>query len=220
MDAKDRSSPFAAALAQAAALIQRGSTVAFPTETFYGLAVDPFHRSAVARLFRLKQRPANKPILLLINDLAQLPLLTESIPPMYQSLIDRYWPGPLTLIFPAKKSLPLELTGGTGTVGVRISSHPLAQSLVEMVGAPITATSANLSGFPPAQSADEVASMFGASLDYVLDGGVTPGGLSSTIVGMSGTTLKTLRDGAIHLELSSNCRQAPDSGRQKEWIRG
>ena len=201
MDDSARSSFPVAALVEAATLIQQGSTVAFPTETFYGLAVDPFRRSAVSRLFAIKRRPAHKPILVLIGDLAQLSLLAESVPPQYQPLIEQYWPGPLTLIFPAKKTLSTDLTGGTGTVGVRISSHPLASSLVTMVGSPITATSANLSGFPPVQSAREVTSMFGASLDYVLDGGTTPGGMSSTIVGMSGASLKILRHGAIHLDL-------------------
>ena len=190
----------ASQLHRAAAFIKAGEIVAFPTETFYGLAVDPFSRTAVAELFTIKKRSANKPILVLIDQIEQLSLLVESIPPLYLPLIERYWPGPLTLIFPARKTLSRELTGGTETIGVRISSHPLARRLVRMAGTPITATSANISGARPPQTAEEVLTMFGDSLQCIVDGGKTPGGLSSTIVGLSGEALVVLRQGRIVLE--------------------
>jgi tRNA threonylcarbamoyl adenosine modification protein (Sua5/YciO/YrdC/YwlC family) len=120
-----------AQLARAVVELQRGGIVAFPTETFYGLAVDPFCRSALVALFELKKRAADKPILVLIDHIEQLSQLVKSIPQQYVPLMERHWPGPLTLIFPAKKSLPVELTGGTGTIGVRISSHPLAEDWCE-----------------------------------------------------------------------------------------
>lgn len=190
-----------AQLARAVAELRRGGIVAFPTETFYGLAVDPFCRSALVALFELKQRAADKPILVLIDHIEQLSLLVKSVPQQYVPLMKRHWPGPLTLIFPAKKSLPVELTGGTGTIGVRISSHPLAGRLVRAASTPLTATSANVSGSPPPQTAQEVAAMFRPSLCYILDGGKTPGGLSSTVVGLSGATPVVLRQGPIHLHL-------------------
>lgn len=190
-----------AQIARAVGEIQRGGIVAFPTETFYGLAVDPFSRTALIALYKLKKRAADKPILVLIDHVAQLSLLVKRIPEQYIPLMEKYWPGPLTLIFPAKKSLPVELTGGTGTIGVRISPHPLAKELLRVAGTPLTATSANISGLPPPRTFQEVIEMFGPSLCCVLDGGTTAGGLSSTVVGMSGGTPTVLRKGPIHLEL-------------------
>lgn len=188
-------------LARAVGQLKRGGIVAFPTETFYGLAVDPFCRPALVALFELKKRSTGKPILVLIENIEQLSLLAKSVPQQYVPLMERYWPGPLTLIFPAKSSLPVELTGGTGTIGVRISSHPLARELVRATGIPITATSANISGFPPPQTAQAVAEMFGPPLCYVLDGGKTTGGQSSTVVGLAGDTPLVLRQGPIRLDL-------------------
>lgn len=188
-------------LADAVGMLKRGGIVAFPTETFYGLAVDPFCRTALVALFELKRRAAGKPILVLIDHIEQLALLVKSVPKQYIPLMKRHWPGPLTLIFPAKKSLPEELTGGTGTIGVRISSHPLARELLRASGIPLTATSANISACPPPQTAQAVVEMFGASLCYVLDGGKTAGGLSSTVVGLKGNTPIVLRQGPIRLEL-------------------
>jgi L-threonylcarbamoyladenylate synthase len=193
--------PSTGQLAGAVGQLKRGGIVAFPTETFYGLAVDPFCRSALITLFELKKRSADKAILVLIDRVEQLSLLAKSVPPQYVPLMKRYWPGPLTLIFPAKKSLPVELTGGTGTIGVRISSHPLARELVQAAGIPLTATSANISGFPPPQTAQAVIEMFGPALCYVLDGGKTTGGLSSTVVGLAGDTPVVLRQGPIRLDL-------------------
>lgn len=190
-----------AQLADAVNRLKRGGIVAFPTETFYGLAVDPFCRNALVALFGLKKRPADKPILVLIDHIEQISLLAKSVPQQYVPLMERCWPGPLTLIFPAKKSLPVELTGGTGTIGIRISSHPLARKLLRATGIPLTATSANISGSPPPQTAQAVAAMFGPSLCYILDGGKTHGGLSSTVVGLAGETPVVLRQGPIHLDL-------------------
>lgn len=188
-------------LGRAVVEIQRGGIVAFPTETFYGLAVDPFCRPALIALYKLKKRAADKPILVLIDCVEQLALLTKSVPQQYIPLMEKYWPGPLTLIFPAKKSLPVELTGRTGTIGVRISPHPVARELVRATGIPLTATSANISGYPPPQTAHAVIEMFGSSLCCVLDCGKTAGGLSSTVVGLAGDTPVVLRQGPIRLTL-------------------
>jgi L-threonylcarbamoyladenylate synthase len=194
-------SPCSAQLTGAVWQLQRGGIVAFPTETFYGLAVNPFCRSALVALFELKKRAADKPIIVLIDQLEQLSLLARSVPKQYLPLMERHWPGPLTLIFPAKKTLPFELTGGTETIGIRISSHPLARKLVRTTGLPLTATSANISGYPPPQTAQGVAAMFGPSLCYILDGGKTAGGLSSTVVGLAGDIPVVLRQGPIHIDL-------------------
>lgn len=183
-------------LARAVKVVRQGGVVAFPTETYYGLAVDPFNRGAVERLFSLKQRPKAKPLLLLIDDQLQLGMLARSIPELYAPLM-HFWPGPLTLVFPALSTVPESVTGGTGTVAARISSHSLACQFVHSVGHPLTGTSANLSGSPPCVSADEVRKVFASRIDYVLDGGQTPGGKGSTLVGIKRGQLVLLREGVI-----------------------
>ena len=177
--------------------LRHGGIVAFPTETYYGLAVDPDCESAVDKLFAVKNRPIDKPLLLLIAKIAQLNSIVQNIPPVYRPLMKKYWPGPLTLIFPAGNLLNRQLTGNSGTVGIRISPHPIAWELVSRMGKPITGTSANISGLPPARSAREVVEMLGNRIDYVLDGGQTPGGLCSTIVCERQGKLTILRHGQI-----------------------
>lgn len=185
---------------QAVAVIRRGGVVAFPTETYYGLAVDPFNREALARLFVLKRRAPDKPILTLVGERAQLPQLTARVPALYEPLIAAFWPGPLTLVFQARPELPEALTGYSGTIGVRISSHPLAAGLTAAWGGPLTATSANFSGQPAAVSAAEVIAQLGPDVDYVLDGGQTPGGPGSTLVGLEDHQPRLLRAGVIPFE--------------------
>ena len=179
--------------------LQQGQIVAFPTETYYGLAVDPQNESAVKKLFELKKRPVDKPLLLLIEDVGQLPQLSSSVPEEFQPLIEKYWPGPLTLIFPALPSVNPKITAETGTVGIRISPHPVAKKIVERFGRAITATSANISGLDPAKTAQEVIDMFGEYIDFVLDGGGTTAGLCSTVVGVKDSHLQVIRAGVIDI---------------------
>ena len=188
---------FGTSVERAATILRQGGIVAFPTETYYGLAVDPCCEPAVARLFQVKRRPAHKPLLLLIDRIEQLPEVAADIPPRYRELMERFWPGPLTLIFPANKKLPEEVTGHTGSVGVRISPHPIARELIRKTGGPITATSANLSDRMPAKTAREVWAIFRDELDYILDGGETAGGLCSTVVGLDEGELVLVRRGQI-----------------------
>jgi len=177
--------------------LQQGRIVAFPTETYYGLAVDPKNESAVTALFNVKKRPVDKPLLLLVQDRSQLLDLISLVPPELEPLIAKYWPGPLTLIFPAHPSVNSIITAGTGTVGIRISPHQVAEKLVRGFGGAITATSANISGMPPAKCAQEVVDMFGDDIDYVLDGGGTTAGLCSTIIGVKKSQLQVIRTGVI-----------------------
>ena len=187
-------------LERAVAVIRAGGVVAFPTETYYGLAADPFNKEAISRLFALKRRPPDKPVLTLIGDQAQLPLLTGSVPELYLPLIRTFWPGPLTLVFAAVSAVPVILTGYTGTVGIRISSHPVARQLVVAAGQPLTATSANFSGQPAAITAQEVVDQLGPDVDFVIDGGATPGGKGSTIVALEEGRVTLLRAGVITFE--------------------
>ena len=186
-----------ATLDQAASLLKKGGLVAFPTETWYGLAVDPFNPQALARLFAVKGRPADKPVLVLIGGKEDLGRLACSVPEPYHRLMERFWPGPLTLVFPARKGLPDLLTAGSETIAVRYSPHPVAQALISRFGGPVTATSANRSGQPACAMAGQVHDALGADLDLVLDGGGTPGGAGSTIVCCRDDRLICLRDGQL-----------------------
>ncbi|WP_339133637.1 MAG: L-threonylcarbamoyladenylate synthase [Candidatus Electrothrix sp. GW3-4] len=172
-----------AALSEAARLLRQGGLIAFPTETYYGLGVDPFNAEALQRLFAVKQRQPDKAVLLLVAGQEQVSQLAAEIPAVLQKLMNHFWPGPLTLVFPGQASLPFLLTGGTGTVGIRQSPHPLAACLLSAFDCPITATSANRSGAPPATTAAEIQKSFGSAIDLILDGGTTPGGAGSTLVG-------------------------------------
>ena len=184
-------------LEQARQVFESGGVVALPTETSYGLAVDPFDPEALERLFSLKQRPHDKPLLVLAEDRAQLSTLVSEIPPVFEDLIRNFWPGALTLVFPALPSLPALLTGNTGTVGVRISSNSVANRFVQQMGRPVTATSANVSGGPACLRASEVQAAFGDGLGCILDGGPTSGGPGSTILACFGDVAWLVRDGAV-----------------------
>ena len=184
-------------LNRAVDVLHRGGVVAFPTETYYGLAVDPLNPLALNHLFILKQRGISKPILTLVDDKESLSCLVKEIPPIFEPIMNEFWPGPLTLIFPARVDLPLLLTAGTSTIGVRQSSHPFARQLLRAFGRPITATSANISGSAAAVDAYGVRAQFGSKLDMIFDGGRTPGIAGSTIIGFEGDKLKLIREGVI-----------------------
>ena len=185
------------AMAQACTVLRTGGVVAFPTETYYGLAVDPFNQAALTRLFALKGRSPDKPVMLIVDNPSQLETLVAEIPPPFPLLMERFWPGPLTLVFPGAASLPALLTGNLGTIGVRVSSHPVARQLVRAFGRPITATSANLSGHSPAVGVSGVCSQLGLEVEAVLDGGETPGGQGSTLLGYQEGKVYLLRAGVI-----------------------
>ena len=184
-------------LNRAVKVLNDGGVVAFPTETYYGLAVDPLNPMALNYLFALKQRDISKPILTLVDDNKSLSLLVQEIPEVYSQLMEKFWPGPLTLIFQAKLNLPTLLTAGTSTIGVRQSSHPFARQLLRAFSRPITATSANISGHDAAVDAYGVKAQFGTQIDMVFDGGRAPGISGSTIVGLDGTQVKLIREGVI-----------------------
>jgi len=184
-------------IARASRIILRGGVVAFPTETFYGLGADAGNIQALEKVFQAKGREEHKPLLLLLADRTWISGLVKEIPMVAESLMKNFWPGPLTLIFEASPHLSLLLTGGTGKVGLRISSHPVAQALVQKVGQAITGTSANLSGQPSASLVAEVFRGLGGEIDAILDGGQTAGGLGSTVLDVTGERPRIIRRGAI-----------------------
>jgi len=188
----------AAAFHEAARLLRQGGLIALPTETYYGLGVDPFNAQALQRLFAIKRRIPEKAVLVLVEEQSQVPLLANDVPAPLQRLMNHFWPGPLTLIFPAKKDLPELLTGGSGTIGIRQSPDATARLLLAAFGRPITATSANRSGAAAAITAAEVEIAFGSEIDLILDGGKTPGGAGSTLISCNGQdVLRCFREGRI-----------------------
>lgn len=182
---------------KASAIILNGGVVAFPTETFYGLGADAFNEKALQRIFEIKRREENKPLLLLLADPCWVMPLVKRIPPQAQRLMDRFWPGPLTLVFEAQSHMSPLITAGTGKVGLRVSSNSLTRELVQKVGKPITGTSANISGEPSLSTSQEVIAFLGERVDAVLDGGKTAGGLGSTVLDISGPSPVLIREGAI-----------------------
>jgi L-threonylcarbamoyladenylate synthase len=181
----------------AVAALRRGEIVAYPTETFYGLGVDAFDELALARLRALKGRDG-KAISVLVDGPAMLQEICRDVPPLAVELMQRHWPGALTIALPAKRGLPSVLVEG-GCVAVRQSSHPTAQALVSQLGRPLTTTSANRAGQPPATTDEAVEEIF-AGRCRVVHGGPTPGGAPSTLVRVRGSRLEVLRRGAIEID--------------------
>jgi len=191
-----------AVLDEAVAILQRGGIVAYPTETFYGIGVRFDISASLHRLYWLKRRPREKAMPVIIGDIRSLseivsPVWLENIPSSAQSLMERFWPGPLTLLLPARAGLSEYLTAETGMIAVRIPGESFALGLATRAGFPITATSANISGMRPAEDAATVMQYFGDSLDLLIDGGRTSGTAPSTIVNASGDGIMILREGAI-----------------------
>jgi L-threonylcarbamoyladenylate synthase len=186
-----------AGLKTAAALIKRGGAVAFPTESFYGLGVNATDERAVQHLFHIKKRRSDRPVLILIPNRDMLDRYVARIPESADKLIAHFWPGGLTLVFEAGPDTPQSLTGGTGRIGVRISSHPVATGLSLNAGLPITGTSANLSGEPAATRAEQVVGSLQDSVDLILDGGPTQGGKGSTILDVTVDPPRILREGMV-----------------------
>lgn len=174
-----------------------GGIVAYPTETYYGLAVDPTNDEAVAALYRLKLRQATKALSLIVPDLVTLSQYSSQFPKVYKLLTDAFWPGPLTLIFPATDSCELSLKKEDNTLAIRISSHPVAHKFCSLWGKAITASSANISGEPALSSAEAVREQWGSQVNYVLDGGKTPGGTASTIIRCDAYNCEIIRNGVV-----------------------
>jgi L-threonylcarbamoyladenylate synthase len=185
---------------KAVEILLSGGIVAYPTETFYALGVKFDMEDSLNKLYTIKQRPVEKAIPLIIGHRALLSMLTSSVTRTAVSLMDRFWPGPLTLIFPALKNLSDYITAGTHAVAVRIPGESFAFQLAKSAQFPLTATSANISGRPPACDAETVIEYFNDTIDLIIDGGKTPGGLPSTIVNVTGKAVRILREGVIKKE--------------------
>jgi len=185
---------------KAAELIKKGNLVAFPTETVYGLGADGLNPLAVAKIFEVKKRPAFNPLILHISNLKQLGIISESDNPDIKKLIDSFWPGPLTLVLPKKDVVPDIVTAGNETVAIRMPNHPTALELIDLVGNPIAAPSANIFGHLSPTSAEHVVNQLGNKVDLVLDGGTCMVGIESTIIAILENRAILLRPGGTATE--------------------
>jgi L-threonylcarbamoyladenylate synthase len=192
----DPVSPDPDAVEEAAARVRQGGLGVVPTRGLYGLAANAFRESAVARLFALKGRPADKPVLVLISDPSELDRLVVGVPETGRLLMDRFWPGRLTLVLPARPEVPAALTAGTGKIGVRLCGHPAARMLAAAAGGPVTGTSANRSGGPGCHRIGDLDPEVARGVDFILDAGPLAGGPGSTVVDVCGDRPEVLREGA------------------------
>jgi L-threonylcarbamoyladenylate synthase len=205
----DPSNPDPSVLTSLGGVIRSGGVVAFPKDTFYGLAVNPFDPKALNRLYEIKHRDRKKPILLLISSAEMLQPLVAEVLPLAEKAMAQFWPGALTLVFKGARQLPDLLMAGTGKIGIRLPDARLATLLIEAVGLPLTATSANLSGRNNPASAADVEEMLYPDIDHILDGGRTCSPVPSTILDVSTSHPKVLRQGKIPTKMLEEYLDVP-----------
>ena len=185
---------------RAVAALERGGVIVYPTETLYGLGVDATLAEAVDRLVDLKERDRDKPVSVLVASRAMLDDIASSVSPVAERLIAAFWPGPLTIALPARPAVLRTLTAGSGTIAARVSSHPIARAIVTALGKPLTATSANPGGSPPARDKEAARAYFGSRVDLYVDAGSSAHGLASTVVDCAVPVPRLLREGAVALD--------------------
>jgi L-threonylcarbamoyladenylate synthase len=194
-------------IARAVRILKKGGVVAFPTDTLYGLGANAFDEDAVLKIYEIKSRPRNLALTLLLADIAQIKVVGDDIPKLAWELAERYMPGALTIVVKKSKAVPYAISGGRDTVAVRVPNHPIPIALISGLGAPITGTSANLSGAPDPATAEEVHKQLGSRVDMIIDGGRCPIGVSSTILDLTTDPPTILREGAIKRdELTRVCK--------------
>ena len=184
-------------LASAVEALKRGGVIVFPTETLYGLGADALNDAAVEKVFQLKGRDLSNPIPVLVANQEMLHTLVAKVPTIARKLMERYWPGPLTLVLPGRKNIPKPLCNHAGGVGVRISSQPIATLLANGLGRPLTATSTNPSGIEPARTLQEAKNYFAHRVDVFVDGGTLTSKTGSTVLEVLEDSVKIIREGEI-----------------------
>lgn len=177
--------------------LKEGGVVAFPTETVYGLGADISNEMAIQKIYSLKGRDFQKPLSIFVSSLEMLEEYVCEITPEAERLVKKYWPGPLTLIFKANQNVSKTVCAGGDTVGVRMSSHPIVAHILREFEKPITATSANVSGLPSAQSYEQVLHYFSTKIDYVVESKWEGATLESTVVDVTGLECRILREGEL-----------------------
>ena len=201
----DSAAPDSALIGRAADLINAGRLVVFPTRSLYGIGADIYQPDAVSRVFKAKRRAADKPISLLIRSESQLNDLAAEVPDTARRLMDRFWPGLITLVFTAQPAVPSALTGNFGKIGIRMPAHPVAAALLSELAHPITGTSANLSGQPGCAEISDLAAEIGKEMVMILDAGPLAGGVGSTVVDVTTTPPTVLREGPVSETDIRNC---------------
>jgi len=182
---------------EAALVIINGGVISFPTRHLYGLGADAFNTDAVNRVFEIKRRPEDKPLLVLIDKQYDLTRLVRNVPYAATRIMERFWPGAVTIVFKAKDTLPVNLTAGTDRIGVRMPEHPVALALTKAVQGPITATSANITGYSGCSLVSDMDPLITDKLDLIIDAGALKGGAGSTVVDVTEDSPKILRQGAV-----------------------
>jgi len=194
----DQEKPEPSLINYAAQQIRSGEVLGMPTDTFYGLAADPFNLRAVDLIYDVKTRSRHKPLSLLIESVEQAEYLARPLPDVFYEITRKYWPGPLTIIVKASSRLPLKVTANTGNVALRVPASRIAVEVIRAAGVPITATSANISGASECTTAEGVRQQLGKSISMIVDGGSSPREVASTIINMSDPGhITVLRQGAI-----------------------
>ena len=191
---------FTAAVKRAAELLRAGEVVALPTETVYGLAANAFDEKAVAKIFQIKGRPANNPIIVHVAGNEMAKLCAENFPPLAGKLSKSFWPGPLTLVLPRAEKIPDNVTAGGETVGIRWPGHPFIQAVIRECGFPLAAPSANLSNRVSPTNAEHVRAQLAGKISLIVDGGQSQVGIESTVLDLTVSPPKILRPGMIHAE--------------------
>lgn len=190
-------------LEEAARLLSKNEIVAFPTETVYGLGGNALSKDAIAKIYKAKGRPSDNPLIVHIAEISDLDALVAEIPEVAEKLMDKFWPGPLTLIFKKSESVPAEVTGGLDTVAVRMPSHTVARELIRLSGVPVAAPSANISGKPSPTSFEHVINDLSGRVAAIVCGDVSSVGLESTVLDISGENPMILRPGGVTFEMLS-----------------
>lgn len=180
--------------------LQRGDPVVFPTETVYGLGALIFQEDSVKKIFEIKQRPSDNPLIAHIASLDQLELIAEEIPPLVYKLAEEFWPGPLAIVLKKRKEVPFIVSAGHETLAIRMPMHPVAQKLIQKVGVPLVAPSANLSGRPSPTTVRDVLEDLDGKVSFVIDGGDCEVGIESTVISLVSKEPKLLRPGKITRE--------------------
>ncbi len=181
-------------------ILNLGGIIAFPTDTFYGLGANAFNNRAVNRIYEIKERSEDKPLLLLVSSLHQVENLALETSPAAQAIIKKLWPGPVTLLFTSRPHLLPQLTASTGKIGIRLPGNAFTRNLLAEIGYPVTATSANISGGENAATAEEVETALGSRVDLIVDGGPAPGGKESTVLDVTLSPPLIVREGAVSKE--------------------